>query len=54
MTNYKQLYERVGSVIGWDFSKLKKRTKIIGKKWDFKKVVKNYLNKELKLILTDF
>ncbi|MCD6114670.1 methyltransferase domain-containing protein [bacterium] len=50
MINYKQLYERVGSVIGWDFSKITKRTKVVGKKWDYIKVVKKYINKETILL----
>jgi SAM-dependent methyltransferase len=32
MSNYKELYEKVGSVIGWDFSKISKRTERIGEK----------------------
>jgi len=51
MKNYKQLYEKVGSAIGWDFSRIRKRTKVIGKKWDFLEIVKNYVDK--KTILLD-
>lgn len=50
MVNYKQLYERVGSVIGWDFSKITKRTKVIGEKWDYIEIVKKYVNKETVLL----
>lgn len=31
--NYQELYDRVGSITGWDFSKLKVRSE--GEKWDF-------------------
>ena len=50
MINYKQLYERVGSVIGWDFSEITKRTKVVGKKWDYIEIVKKYVNKETILL----
>ncbi|MBU0476681.1 class I SAM-dependent methyltransferase [Patescibacteria group bacterium] len=35
--NYQKLYDRVGGLIGWDFSKLK--VKSGGEKWDFYKLV---------------
>jgi len=50
MINYKQLYERVGSVIGWDFSRIEKKTKVVGKKWKYIRVVKRYINKETILL----
>ena len=50
MTMYKQLYRRVGSTIGWDFDKISKRTKVIGKKWDYIEIVKNYINRETVLL----
>ena len=50
MINYKRLYERVGSVIGWDFSKITKRMKVVGKKWEFFQTVKNHVNKETILL----
>ncbi len=48
--DYKQLYEKVGSVIGWDFSEIDKRTKVIGKKWRYIDVVKKYVDKEAVLL----
>ena len=48
--SYKELYDRVGSVMGWDFSEIEKRKKIIGKKWDFLKTVKNYVTDESVLL----
>lgn len=35
--NYQKLYDRVGSLIGWDFSKLNVKSE--GEKWDFYKIV---------------
>lgn len=35
--NYQKLYDRAGSLIGWDFSKLKVKSE--GEKWDFYKLV---------------
>lgn len=35
--NYQKLYDRVGGLIGWDFSKLKVKSE--GEKWDFYKLV---------------
>ena len=40
---YKEMYEKVGSVVGWDFSKIDKRKKVVGKKWDFLEIVKGYV-----------
>ena len=40
---YKEMYEQVGSVVGWDFGKIDKRKKVIGKKWVFLEVVKGYV-----------
>lgn len=48
--SYRELYERVGSVVGWDFSKIDKRTKTVGKKWDFLEIVKNYVSNETILL----
>ncbi len=48
--NYKTLYDKVGSVRGWDFSDIAKRTKTIGKKWDYVNLVKEYVNKETLLL----
>jgi len=48
--SYKELYERVGSVVGWDFSKIDKRTKTVGEKWDFLEIVKNYVSNETILL----
>ncbi|MBT6774826.1 class I SAM-dependent methyltransferase [Candidatus Woesearchaeota archaeon] len=47
----KQLYEKVGSNIGWDFNEIFKRVKTIDKKWNFLEIVKNHLKK--KTILLD-
>lgn len=51
MIDYKKLYERVGSKIGWDFSKITKGMKVVGKKWSYLEIVKNYVNN--KTILLD-
>jgi len=48
--NYKKIYDRVGSLMGWDFSKIAKRKKVVGKKWDFLKIIKKYINKETILL----
>ena len=40
---YKEMYEQVGSVVGWDFGKIDKRKKVIGKRWVFLEVVKGYV-----------
>ena len=37
--NYQELYDRVGSSLGWNFSKVKVLRK--GQKWDFYQVVAN-------------
>ena len=49
--DYKKFYERVGAVIGWDFKEIDKRKIVVGKKWDFLEIVKNYVDK--KVILLD-
>ena len=46
----KQLYEKVGPKIGWDFSKVFERVNTIGKKWNFLDIVKNHLKKETILL----
>lgn len=38
--NYKKLYDRVGNLIGWNFSKIKVTSE--GEKWDFYKKVVEY------------
>lgn len=50
MKNYKKIYDEVGTRSGWDFEKISKRTKVVGEKWDYLKLVKKYLNKD-KLLL---
>lgn len=50
MASYEELYERVGSVIGWDFSKISKRTKTVGKKWVFLEIIKRFVNEETILL----
>ena len=51
MKNYeKQLYEKVGKVIGWNFNKIFERVKTIGKKWNFLETVKTFLKKETILL----
>ena len=50
MIYYKQLYKRVGSVIGWDFSKIIRRMKVVGKKWSFLEIIKKYISKETILL----
>jgi len=44
--SYKELYENVGSVVGWDFSKIDKRKKVFGEKWDFLEIVRGYVTSE--------
>jgi len=44
------LYDRVGSVVGWDFSELERRTKTIGEKWVFLEIVKSYVTVEAILL----
>lgn len=41
--NYKKLYDKVGSLIGWDFSNIKVKSE--GEKWDFYKKVVGYCRK---------
>ncbi len=48
--SYKELYDKVGSVIGWDFSDIAERTKTLGEKWDYVDLVKKYVNKEALLL----
>ena len=48
--NNKNLYERVGAQIGWNFQKITQRERIIGKKWDYLKVVRKYLNSKITLL----
>ncbi len=50
MDDYKQLYEKVGSLIGWDFSEIPKRVKSVGEKWQYADLVKGYLNKNTVLL----
>ena len=50
MPNYKQLYNRVGAIRGWDFSGITKRKKTIGKKWNYTEIVKKYINKQTILL----
>lgn len=50
IVSYGKLYERVGSVVGWDFSQIEKRTKTIGEKWDFLGIVRNYVTRETVLL----
>lgn len=47
---YKEMYEKVGSVVGWDFSKIDKRKKVVGKKWDFLEIVKGYVTDKTVLL----
>jgi ubiquinone/menaquinone biosynthesis C-methylase UbiE len=46
MVSYKELYEKVGSVVGWVFSKIDKRMKVFGEKWDFLEIVRGYVTSE--------
>ncbi len=48
--DYRELYEKVGSVVGWDFSKIEKRKKVVGKKWDFLEIAKGYVTDETVLL----
>lgn len=50
MDYYKELYDHVGSVIGWDFSQISSRMKSYGKKWDFTKILRDYLDKKTVLL----
>lgn len=50
MVSYKELYEKVGSAVGWDFSRIENRTKTVGEKWDFLEVVRNYVTNETILL----
>lgn len=47
-TNYHKLYERVGKLNGWDFSKVKYDT--VGVKWDFYSEVQKRCNKNTLLL----
>jgi len=46
MQQEKNFYDEVGKNIGWDFSIIESRKIIKGKKWDFLRVVKQFLNKD--------
>jgi len=48
--NDKELYDRVGAVIGWDFNQIDRRTKIIGKKIQYFKTI-NSTNLFIKKLL---
>lgn len=50
MDYYKKLYNRVGSVIGWDFSQIDSRMKSYGKKWNFTRILRDYVNKKTVLL----
>lgn len=47
MDNFdKEFYDKVGKIIGWDFSNLHVETQ--GEKWDFYSLVDNHLDKKMK------
>lgn len=50
MKDYKKVYNKVGSISGWDFGKISKRTKAVDEKWDYLKLVMKYLNKDTYLL----
>lgn len=50
MVNYKKLYDKIGSIRGWDFSEISKHVKEIGRKWDYPEVVKKYIDEETVLL----
>ncbi|UCD03628.1 MAG: class I SAM-dependent methyltransferase [Candidatus Woesearchaeota archaeon] len=46
MEDYKELYDKASSVIGWDFSDIRKRLKTEGRKWNYIELVKTYGNRD--------
>jgi len=50
MQPYKEMYEKAGSVVGWDFSKIDRRKKVVGRKWDFLEIVKGFVTDKAVLL----
>ena len=48
--DYEAFYNKVGSIIGWDFSKISRRKKTVGKEYNHLEIIKKYVNKKTKIL----